>query len=111
MRSTGGYGLLDLPFLCDLFHYSTGLEPVGSVHFRAGAIERGAARAADAKMAEIGVNFSPSPSARKYSAILIRPIDQDLPRRGAIMNFPDQPDQSCYTAPCRGARQHPGGEE
>ena len=54
----GGYGLLDLPFLCDLFHYSIGFEPVGSVHFRApawpwraGAIERGAARAADAKIA------------------------------------------------------------
>ena len=49
--------MLDLPKKCDLFHYSIGLEPVGSVHFRAparhwqaGAIERGAARAADAKI-------------------------------------------------------------
>ena len=45
----------------DMFDYSIGLEPVGSVHFRtparpwwAGAVERGAARAADAKMTKKG---------------------------------------------------------
>ena len=34
-RAPGGYGLLDLPFLRHLFHYSLGLDPVGSIHFRA----------------------------------------------------------------------------
>ena len=54
---SGGVGLAKK---CDLFHYSTGLEPVGSVHFRAPALalagrrdERGAARAANAKTLDL----------------------------------------------------------
>ena len=49
--------MLDSPFSLHMFDYGIGLEPVGSVHFRApagpwraGADERGAARAADAKI-------------------------------------------------------------
>ena len=63
--------MLDSPNSCVLFPNSISLEPVGSVHFRApagpsraGAVERGAARAAIAKIAKNGpyrVQFDPLP--------------------------------------------------
>ena len=65
-------GVLDLPKKSVMFDYSIGLEPVGSVHFRApvrpwraGAIERGAARAADAKIDFSGVKKWPKNDPKK----------------------------------------------